>query len=89
MGFMRFLNKEIAFKETARVLKKGGIFCGCFYISGERKATDLIVTKVLMPKGWFTPPFYTKDKVFQILDKLYTKVEVYNIKSIVYFRCVK
>jgi ubiquinone/menaquinone biosynthesis C-methylase UbiE len=88
-GFHAFPNKETAFKETARVLKKGGIFCGCFYISGQRKATDFIVTKFLMPKGWFTPPFYTKDEVSQILDRLYTKVEICNIKSIVYFRCVK
>lgn len=88
-GFHAFPNKEAAFEETARVLKKGGMFCGCFYIRGERKATDLVVTKFLMPKGWFTPPFYTKDEVSQILCKLYTKVEIYNIKSIVYFRCVK
>jgi ubiquinone/menaquinone biosynthesis C-methylase UbiE len=88
-GFHAFPNKGAAFKETARVLKKDGIFCGCFYISGERKVTDFIVTKVLMPKGWFTPPFYNKNEVSQILDKLYTKVEIYNIKSILYFRCVK
>jgi len=31
-GFHAFPNKDIAFKETVRVLKKGGIFCGCFYI---------------------------------------------------------
>jgi len=88
-GFHAFPSKENAFKETARVLKKGGIFCGCFYISDERKTTDFVVNKFLMPKGWFTPPFYTKDEVSQILNKLYTKVEVYNIKSIVYFKCVK
>lgn len=88
-GFHAFPNKGAAFKETARVLKKGGIFCGCFYISGERKVTDFIVTKVLMPKGWFTLPFYNKNEVSQILGKLYTKVEIYNIKSILYFRCVK
>ena len=88
-GFHAFPNKETAFKETARVLKKGGIFCGCFYISGERKTTDFIVTKVLMPKGWFTPPFYTKDEVPKILDKLYKKMEIYIMKSIVYFRCIK
>lgn len=88
-GFHAFPDKENAFKETTRVLKKNGIFYGCFYIRDERKATDFIINKILVPKGWFTPPFYTKNELKQILDKLYTSIEIYNIKSIVYFKCLK
>lgn len=88
-GFHAFPNKKKAFLETARVIEKGGQFCGCFYISGERKLTDVIVNKILRTKGWFTPPFYTKDEVFQILTGLYSKVEFYHVKSILYFRCIK
>ena len=34
MGFHVFPDKESAFKETYRVLKKNGMFIGCFYIKG-------------------------------------------------------
>ena len=39
-GFHAFPDKEAAYRETYRVLKKGGTFCGCFYIQGECGRTD-------------------------------------------------
>ena len=39
-GFHAFPNKEAAYRETCRVLKKGGVFCGCFYIRGGCRRTD-------------------------------------------------
>lgn len=39
-GFHAFPDKEAAYRETFRVLKSGGTFCGCFYVSGEHKRTD-------------------------------------------------
>lgn len=34
-GFHAFPDKEAAYRETFRVLKSGGTFCGCFYIQGR------------------------------------------------------
>ncbi len=38
-GFHAFPNKEAAYRETHRVLKRGGTFCGCFYVAGENRRT--------------------------------------------------
>ena len=42
-GFHAFPDKEAAYRETRRVLKPGGIFCGCFYIAGEFRRTDRFI----------------------------------------------
>ncbi|WDV46498.1 class I SAM-dependent methyltransferase [Clostridiaceae bacterium M8S5] len=60
-GFHAFKDKQSAFSETVRVLKKGGMFIGCFYIRKEKLLTDFVVNNVLSKKGWFTPPFYTRE----------------------------
>lgn len=58
-GFHAFPDKDAAWVETARVLKPGGIFCGCFYIKGENRRTDWFIDRLYTPKGFFTPPFET------------------------------
>jgi ubiquinone/menaquinone biosynthesis C-methylase UbiE len=88
-GFHAFPDKEKAFSETARVIKKGGIFCGCFYIKGQCKRTDFIVNSLLAKKGWFTPPFQSLEELRSKLSAIYTHAEVVNQKSIAYFKCVK
>jgi ubiquinone/menaquinone biosynthesis C-methylase UbiE len=88
-GFHAFPDKPAAFRETARVLKKGGLFIGCFYIKGQRAFTDFFIERVYVPKGYFTPPFSSREEVSSLLHQLYTKVEIQNQKSIVYFQCVK
>ena len=88
-GFHAFPDKDAAFRETFRVLKKGGVFCGCFYIGGEFGRTDWFVKHMYVPKGFFTPPFETKESLETRLRALYAEVEVYTVRSEGIFRCRK
>ena len=88
-GFHAFPDKEKAFSETFRVLKKGGMFIGCFYVKGECKRTDFLVNNVLAPKGWFTPPFQTFSDFNRFLEQNYSTVHIDHEHSIAYFWCKK
>ena len=88
-GFHAFPDKEAAYAETFRVLKKGGTFCGCFYIRGACKRTDWFIRRLYVPKGFFTPPFETLESLRSRLSGLYTKVQVEHVEGIGCFRCVK
>ena len=88
-GFHAFPDKDRAFSETCRVLKKGGVFCGCFYIAGEFRRTDWFVRHMYVPKGFFTPPFETKESLTKRLQALYNQVEVHSVRAEGIFRCVK
>lgn len=88
-GFHAFPDKKKAFLETHRVLKKGGSFIGCFYIKGKSRRTDWLVKRILSKKGWFTPPFLTEENLRKVLNRLYTKTELFTDGSIAYFKCEK
>ena len=88
-GFHAFPDKEAAYAETFRVLKKGGTFCGCFYIRGACKRTDWFIRRLYVPRGFFTPPFETLESLRSRLSGLYTKVQVEHVEGIGCFRCVK
>ena len=88
-GFHAFPDKEAAYRETFRVLKKGGIFCGCFYIAGENPRTDWFINHLYVPKGFFTPPFETGESLQKRLSEMYTEVSIETVESEGCFLCRK
>ena len=88
-GFHAFPDKDKAFDEVLRVLKPDGKFLSCFYIRGQATISDMLVKYILSPKGWFTPPFETRDSLKARLEKNYT-IGLYESRgAIVSFVAVK
>lgn len=88
-GFHVFPNKEAAYQETFRTLKRGGVFCGCFYVEGCSKRTDRFVRRLYQPLNFFTPPYETMDSLSARLESMYSQVELGNVKSMAWFVCRK
>ena len=88
-GFHAFPDKEAAYRETFRVLRPGGVFCGCFYIQGGCSRTDWFIRHLYQPKGFFTPPYETEDSLRARLARIYSQIEVTRVEGIGCFRCVK
>ena len=88
-GFHAFPDKEAAYRETFRVLKPGGTFCGCFYIKDGCARTDWFIRHLYQPKGYFTPPYETEASLRARLSKLYAEVDVTRYEGIGCFRCRK
>ena len=88
-GFHAFPDKEAAYSEVFRVLKPGGVFCGCFYVKGENKRTDWFIEKMYTPRGYFTPPYETAQSLERRLKAMYRKAEIKTVESMAAFRCRK
>ncbi len=88
-GFHAFPDKDDAYGEILRVLKPGGIFCGCFYVKGERKRTDWFIQRFYVPKGFFTPPFETKQSLETKLEEMYDQVQLNYVGAMASFACIK
>ncbi|AQP43151.1 UbiE/COQ5 family methlytransferase [Streptococcus gallolyticus] len=88
-GFHAFPDKNQAFQEIWRVVKPGGKFIACFYIKGKSKITDWLVKNILSKEGWFTPPFQTEKQLKDLLENLYSKINLHTEGSMVYFECIK
>lgn len=88
-GFHAFPDKEAAYRETFRVLRPGGTFCGCFYIKGENRRTDWFIDKLYTPKGFFTPPYETAESLRQRLECMYAQVTLETVEAMACFICKK
>lgn len=88
-GFHAFPDKEAAYRETFRVLKKSGVFCGCFYVKGENRRTDWFIDKLYTPKGFFTPPYETLASLQERLKNMYAQANVDAVEAIACFVCRK
>ena len=88
-GFHAFPDKEAAYRETFRVLKKGGTFCGCFYVKGGCARTDWLISHLYQPKGFFTPPYETEASLGKRLETLYSEADVSSVEGIACFICRK
>ncbi len=88
-GFHAFPDKKAAYRETCRVLRKGGTFCGCFYIREGCRRTDWFIEHLYVPKGFFTPPFETEQTLRERLASMYEDVIVSSVEGMGCFRCRK
>ena len=88
-GFHAFPDKEAAYRETFRMLRPGGTFCGCFYVSGACRRTDRLIRRAYEPMKFFPPPYETVDSLRERLNRMYSTVQLGNVRSIAWFICRK
>ena len=72
-----------------RMLRPGGTFCGCFYVSGACRRTDRRIRRAYEPMKFFTPPYETMDSLRERLQGMYSAVQLGNVRSIAWFVCRK
>ena len=88
-GFHVFHDKNAAWSETYRVLKGGGIFCGCMYVKGENRRTDFFVEKFCEPLGFFSPPYETFESLEKKLREKFSRAQISHVESFAGFICTK
>ena len=88
-GFHAFPDKGAAWTETYRVLRSGGIFCGCMYVKGENRRTDIFVEKFCEPRRFFSPPHETLTTLQKKLRERFARAEITRVESFAGFVCTK
>ena len=88
-GFHAFPDKEAAYRETFRVLRPGGTFCGCFYVAGACRRTDWFICHMYERMKFFTPPYETAQSLQSRLRGMYDEVKTGTVKGIAWFVCWK
>ena len=88
-GFHVFPDKNSAWAETYRVLRRGGIFSGCMYVKDENSRTDSFVEKFCDKQGFFCPPHESLSSLKEKLFQKYSSVEVSHVESFAGFVCIK
>ena len=88
-GFHVFPDKQGAYRETWRVLKEQGIFCGCMYVQGQNSWTDFFVRNFCERQGYFTPPYETMESLENRLKELYREVRLSCVEAFAGFICKK
>ena len=88
-GFHAFNDKISAHMEVQRVLKCGGTFCGCMYVTDENWRTDFFVKNFCERHGFFSPPYETLSSLKNFLNEHYSRVEVTHVESFAGFVCTK
>ncbi len=84
-GFHVFPDKDRAFFEVTRVLKKDGVLLSSFYVEGKGKLADFVVKKMLAKKGFFTLPFDSEESIRKRLLKNF-ELELFDGHgSLIYF----
>ncbi len=87
-GFHVFPDKDMAFSEVTRVLKKDGMILSSFYVEDKGKLADFVVKKILAKKGFFTLPFDSEESIKRRLSKDF-EIEFFDCDgSLIYF-CAK
>lgn len=62
---------------------------GCFYVSGACRRTDRLIRRAYEPMKFFTPPYETVDSLRERLNRMYSTVQLGNVRSIAWFVCRK
>ena len=87
-GLHAFPEKQAAVTEMGRVLNPDGSLIASCYVKGDSWLFDWGVKHYGVRKGFFTPPFFTKDDIGSYLEGLSIKRQV-NMKAGIYFEAVK